>query len=150
MPPRGAAVPPNGVPRPAQAGQAGARRPRAEEAKPSSGLTAAMLANAGPAEQKQMLGEALYPRIHETQPELAGKLTGMLIEMDSSEVLYLLENDEAMAAKVQEALDVLAEYSARQTKADGEQQADESTPAPAADAEAAPAEAEAPAAEAST
>jgi polyadenylate-binding protein len=33
-------------------------------------------------EQKQMLGEALYPRIHETQPELAGKLTGMLIEMD--------------------------------------------------------------------
>jgi hypothetical protein len=32
----------------------------------------------------------------------------------------------------------------------GEQQADESTPAPAADAEAAPAEAEAPAAEAST
>jgi hypothetical protein len=35
---------------------------------------------------------------HETQPELAGKLTGMLIEMDSSEVLYLLENDEAMAA----------------------------------------------------
>ncbi|POY72309.1 hypothetical protein BMF94_4611 [Rhodotorula taiwanensis] len=130
MPPRGAAVPPNGVPRPGQAGQAGARRPRAEESKPSSGLTAAMLANAGPAEQKQMLGEALYPRIHETQPELAGKLTGMLIEMDSSEVLYLLENDEAMAAKVQEALDVLAEYSARQTKADGEQS--EETPAAAA------------------
>ncbi|GAA5882991.1 hypothetical protein JCM3774_001751, partial [Rhodotorula dairenensis] len=141
MPPRGAAVPPNGVPRPAQAGQPAARRPRAEEAKPSSGLTAAMLANAGPAEQKQMLGEALYPRIHETQPELAGKLTGMLIEMDSSEVLYLLENDEAMAAKVQEALDVLAEYSARQTKADGEQ-ADESAPAPAADAEAPAAAAE--------
>ncbi|BGP57241.1 hypothetical protein JCM8202_002083 [Rhodotorula sphaerocarpa] len=140
MPPRGAAVPPNGVPRPAQAGQAAARRPRAEEAKPSSGLTAAMLANAGPAEQKQMLGEALYPRIHETQPELAGKLTGMLIEMDSSEVLYLLENDEAMAAKVQEALDVLAEYSARQTKADGEQ-AEEGAAAPAETAPAAEASA---------
>ncbi|GAA6005181.1 uncharacterized protein JCM10292_005599, partial [Rhodotorula paludigena] len=138
MPPRGAAIPPNGVPRPQQAG-APQRRPRAEEQKPSSGLTAAMLANAAPQEQKQMLGEALYPRIHATQPELAGKVTGMLLEMDSSELLYLLENDEALAAKVQEALDVLAEYTSRQTDA------------PAADAPAAAAEgaSEAPAAEAS-
>jgi len=35
-------------------------------------ITAAALASAGPAEQKQMLGEALYPRIHETVPALAG------------------------------------------------------------------------------
>ncbi|GAA5944280.1 polyadenylate-binding protein [Sporobolomyces koalae] len=118
-PQRGAAVPPNGVPRPA--GQAGQQaRPqgykaRAEEAKPSSGLTAAMLANAAPQEQKQMLGEALYPKIHETQPDLAGKITGMLLEMDSSELLYLLENDDALEAKIKEALDVLDEFAKRQT-----------------------------------
>ncbi|GAA6061015.1 hypothetical protein JCM10212_001071 [Sporobolomyces blumeae] len=113
------AVPPNGVPRPA--GQAGQQaRPqgykgRAEEQKPSSGLTAAMLANAAPQEQKQMLGEALYPKIHATQPDLAGKITGMLLEMDSSELLYLLENEDALEAKIKEALDVLDEFAKRQS-----------------------------------
>ncbi|GAA5827526.1 hypothetical protein JCM3770_005988, partial [Rhodotorula araucariae] len=127
--PRGAPIPPNGVPRPTQAGQPPQRRARAEEAK-APGLTAAMLANAAPAEQKQMLGEALYPRIHATQPELAGKVTGMLLEMDSSELLYLLENDEALTAKIQEALDVLAEYTQRQTDAPA---APEAAAAPAAE-----------------
>ncbi|GAA5867798.1 hypothetical protein JCM8547_005241 [Rhodosporidiobolus lusitaniae] len=121
IPPRGAAgapVPPNGVPRPGQQAQQGQRqgyKANAPEAKPSSGLTAAMLANASPQEQKQMLGEALYPKIHTTQPELAGKITGMLLEMDSSELLYLLENDDALEAKIKEALDVLEEYQQRQS-----------------------------------
>ncbi|BGP18619.1 hypothetical protein JCM10213_004168 [Rhodosporidiobolus nylandii] len=119
LPPRaapGAPVPPNGVPRPQQGAQ-GARagfKANQPEQKPSSGLTAAMLANAAPQEQKQMLGEALYPKIHTSQPELAGKITGMLLEMDSSELLYLLENDDALDAKIKEALDVLEEYQQRQ------------------------------------
>ncbi|KAM0756209.1 polyadenylate binding protein [Meredithblackwellia eburnea MCA 4105] len=120
----GAPVPPAGATRPpqAQAGQpprgapvaAGARAPRGtrapEEAANGSGLTAQMLANAAPQEQKQMLGEALYPKIAVTQPELSGKITGMLLEMDSSELLYLIENDEALNAKIQEALDVLEAF----------------------------------------
>jgi polyadenylate-binding protein len=44
---------------------------------------------APPAQQKQMLGEALYPKIQAQQPELAGKITGMLLEMDNSELLGL-------------------------------------------------------------
>lgn len=58
---------------------------------------------------------SLYPKIHSTQPDLAGKITGMLLEMDSSELLYLLENDDALEAKIKEALDVLDEFAKRQT-----------------------------------
>jgi polyadenylate-binding protein len=47
------------------------------------------LASAPPGQQKQMLGEAIYPKISALQPELAGKITGMLLEMDNSELLGL-------------------------------------------------------------
>lgn len=40
-------------------------------------------------QQKQMLGEAIYPKIQAIQPELAGKITGMLLEMDNSELVSL-------------------------------------------------------------
>jgi polyadenylate-binding protein len=54
-----------------------------------SGLDVATLTNAPAGQQKQMLGEALYPKIHEMQPELAGKITGMLLEMDNTELINL-------------------------------------------------------------
>lgn len=56
---------------------------------PSAGVDMNALNAAPPAQQKQMLGEALYPKIHEQQPELAGKITGMLLEMDNAELLSL-------------------------------------------------------------
>lgn len=39
--------------------------------------------------------------------ENAAKVTGMLLEMDQTEVLHLLESPEALKAKVQEAMEVL-------------------------------------------
>ncbi|KAI0336567.1 polyadenylate binding protein [Cubamyces sp. BRFM 1775] len=90
------------------AGQAPA--PAAAPAGEVPTITAAALANASPMEQKQMLGEVIYMKIVASQPELAGKITGMLLEMDNTELLHLLENPEAMNAKVNEALAVLHEF----------------------------------------
>ncbi len=59
-----------------------------------------MLAAAPPQEQKQMLGERLFPLIQSMYPELAGKITGMLLEIDNSELLHMLESQESLKAKV--------------------------------------------------
>merc|ERR1719500_1342440 len=74
-------------------------------------LTAAALAAAPPGMQKQMLGEKLFPRISRFQPELAGKITGMMLEMDNSELLMLLESDQQLKLKVEEAMKVLESLS---------------------------------------
>eukprot|EP00124_Ichthyophonus_hoferi_P004746 Ihof_evm2s565 gene=Ihof_evmTU2s565 len=97
-------VPTNGAPGPQNVIPAAAIPPSLPTQEP---LTTSMLAQAPPEQQKQMLGERLYPIIATTQGELAGKITGMLLEMDNSELLHLLESREALQQKVQEAVAVL-------------------------------------------
>jgi len=75
-------------------------------------LTPAALAAADPQQQKNMIGERLYPLIHAAQPELAGKITGMLLEMDNGELLHLLESPDALNNKINEALQVLEAHAA--------------------------------------
>jgi polyadenylate-binding protein len=77
-------------------------------------LTPAALANATPQEQKQMLGERLFPLIQNMQPDLAGKITGMLLEIDNTELLHMLESRESLKAKVEEAIAVLQAHQAKQ------------------------------------
>jgi len=60
-----------------------------------------------PRSQKQTLGDHLYPMVHSSQPELASKITGMLLEMENSDILHLLESQEALSAKIGEAVIVL-------------------------------------------
>jgi len=79
----------------------------AAPAAPGGPLNAAALAAAPPPVQKQMIGEKLYPAIAKLQPELAGKITGMMLEMDNSELLILLESEPQLKNKVDEALRVL-------------------------------------------
>jgi polyadenylate-binding protein len=73
-------------------------------------LTTSSLAAAPPEQQKQMLGERLFPLVQRLQPELAGKITGMLLEMDNSELLLLLDSPESLTAKVDEAMAVLRQH----------------------------------------
>ncbi|NXM24302.1 EPAB protein, partial [Oxyruncus cristatus] len=78
-------------------------------------LTASMLAAAPPQEQKQMIGERLYPLIRSMHPLLAGKITGMLLEMDNSELLLLMESPDSLQAKIEEAVTVLQAHQATET-----------------------------------
>jgi len=56
---------------------------------------------------KQILGEKLYQQIQQVEPQKAGKITGMLLEMDQTEILHLLDSREALLSKVNDALLVL-------------------------------------------
>ncbi|NXG35757.1 EPAB protein, partial [Dromaius novaehollandiae] len=79
-------------------------------------LTASMLAAAPPQEQKQMIaGERLYPLIHAMHASLAGKITGMLLEIDNSELLLLLESPDSLRSKIEEAVAVLQAHQATET-----------------------------------
>ncbi|KAJ1664869.1 Protein phosphatase PP2A regulatory subunit B [Coemansia sp. RSA 1813] len=81
----------------------------ADAEQPATVLTAAALAAAPEEDQKQMLGNALYPLIAAHDEDKAGKITGMLLEMDNGELLHLLENADALKSKVTEAVEVLNE-----------------------------------------
>lgn len=100
-------MPPLPLQQTAPSGNQGQRRA------PEDPLTLSALANASPTLQKNMIGERLYPLIHHSQPELAGKITGMLLEMDNSELLHLLESPDALRMKVAEALEVLKQHQAQ-------------------------------------
>ncbi|KAJ9151134.1 Polyadenylate-binding protein [Pleurostoma richardsiae] len=87
----------------------------------ATALLESQLAAAGnnAAQQKQILGEAIFPKIQVIQPELAGKITGMLLEMDNTELVNLIGDDNALRAKVDEALAVYDEYVKSQGQAQG-------------------------------
>jgi hypothetical protein len=99
---------------------------------PRPEMSASYLASLPAEHQRQVLGERLYSVIAPRQGNKAGKITGMLLEMDVSELLHLLEvcvcvcmcegfeavflghlltmqDEEALKIKEQEALKVLNE-----------------------------------------
>jgi hypothetical protein len=84
----------------AEAGGIRGPAPRVESLAPD------MLAFATPAERRHIIGERLYSLIHHTQPGLAGKITGMLLEcMDISELLHLIESPESLTLRLSEVVE---------------------------------------------
>ena len=65
-------------------------------------VTAVALAAAPPGVQKQIIRDKLLPMISWYQPKLAEKITGMLLELDNSELLALMDSKQKLRAKVGE------------------------------------------------
>ncbi|ANB14119.1 polyadenylate-binding protein [Sugiyamaella lignohabitans] len=105
---RGGPVPPQGIP---PQGIPPQGIPTKDGEAPS---LAAVVASAPEAAQKQIIGEALYPKIIAQEgiqdQELAGKITGMLLDMDNSELIALAEDDAALKSRVEEALSAYKKY----------------------------------------
>ena len=72
------------------------------------------LSQTDPMKRKQIIGEHLYRAISASHPDKAGKITGMLLEMDNSELLHMLEAPESLNSKVEEAVNVLREHEQQQ------------------------------------
>jgi len=90
-------------------------------------LNAQFLSQFSLEQQSLFLGERLFPLIHKVEPDLAGKITGMLLDKFTSnphagqaELINLIHSPEALQAKIAEALDVLRQHSGN--NAAGEEQ----------------------------
>ena len=55
--------------------------------------------------------------VQDKYPGVAGKVTGMLLEMDNAEILHLLEDRELLNSRVEEAVAVLTMHQTKQTTA---------------------------------
>ncbi len=79
-------------------------------------LTLEMLKDAKPDEKKRLIGERLFPKIQVVEPRLAGKITGMLLDMNDNELLVLLSEQRALMNKINEALAVLKDHQQKQNE----------------------------------
>ena len=74
-------------------------------------MTAESIASSPLEMQKKLLGESLFPAVvallEPKDKHLGGKVTGMLLEMDNSELFVLLESPEQLGGKVDEAVTLL-------------------------------------------
>ena len=56
---------------------------------------------------QQQLGERLYPRVQSLRPSLAGKITGMLLELTPAQLLLLLASEDSLRQRVEEAVEII-------------------------------------------
>ncbi|GEQ69583.1 hypothetical protein JCM33374_g3255 [Metschnikowia sp. JCM 33374] len=86
------------------------RNPKGRQAKD----LAAIIASAPEDQHKRILGEELYPKIVATgkaqEAEAAGKITGMMLDLENQEILALLENDDLFNNHFEDALTAYEEY----------------------------------------
>jgi len=60
---------------------------------------------------RQQLGMRLFPRVSQLRPNLANKITGMLLELTPPVLLTLFSSEEALRGKVDEAAEIIFAYS---------------------------------------
>jgi len=84
-------------------------------------LTLAYLEHYPREHQPNIIGERLYPLIAKSQPTLAGKITGMLLDRlnfpgGAEELIRVLEDQNALNEKLSEALEVLEAHHSQEVK----------------------------------
>lgn len=81
----------------------------------SSSLSAALASAPNPEAERQVIGEALYPKVQRhpavnNDNELTAKLTGMMLDIDNKELLKWIDEDALLNARIQEAYDQYMEF----------------------------------------
>ncbi|XP_068122706.1 embryonic polyadenylate-binding protein-like [Hyperolius riggenbachi] len=74
--------------------------------------TSGLLPVQPPQDEKQVLGERMFPLVQSMNAALAAKITGMLLEMENSEIMHMLDSPEYLHSKVEEAVAVLQAHHA--------------------------------------
>jgi polyadenylate-binding protein len=103
--------------------KAAAPATKAQQAAPdmhqAPSLNPQILSSLSPAERKHALGTALFPLVLACtgqNTERAAKVTGMILELDSTDILELTDDQSKLQQKVNEALAVLREHDAGKQK----------------------------------
>lgn len=78
-----------------------------EEEEEEKHFESELIANMTEEEQILYVGNELYAKIAMTEPELAGKITGMLFQLDMIELVELAQNPYALGNRVAEAKEIL-------------------------------------------
>ena len=73
----------------------------------SDGLSVKDLDAMDPENRRNAIGVELYPKVHAIEPTFAAKITGMLLELDTQELLTLIRDKTALQDKIDEAISVL-------------------------------------------
>jgi len=66
-----------------------------------------MMSGMNERDQKQLLGEQIFRKVEKINAELAGKITGMLIGMDTADLMRMIESEDFLREKVNEGIQVL-------------------------------------------
>ena len=66
------------------------------------------------------MGERLYPRVHSLQPSMAGKITGMLLELSPAQTLLLMASEDSLRVRVDEAVDIIYRHGQHAAAAEGQ------------------------------
>ena len=84
-------------------------RPQVQEREVNRlGFDLASFYSQSPEAQKRILGEQLYPiALRNSNEKVAGKITGMLLEIESKVLINLLQNPVEVISKIREAIEVL-------------------------------------------
>lgn len=117
VPPMGQWQQQAGAPAPAPAGLKPGQRPVAMQGGvPVKQPLEKLVAGLPEEQQKQIIGESLYPRILAQEGinnELAGKITGMILDMDNQELFALEKDDAALKEHIEAALEAYNSFVAQ-------------------------------------